>query len=930
MSITNKLNYLRETKELIKQAIIDKGVSVEDTDNFRSYSTKISAISGADPRNTLNVNSNKAKYFYYQADGDNAFFNVYGINWNAWYEDFNNYDIVIPESIGKNNELTIYKSNITGYTRPSTNFFRDTPHSYTIDKNARFENDKLKIKVVNGESEYITKSIDVPETVKDISFFVSDEVSTHYYAQGLRSDQQVVVNLSSSVENLEYAFSISDVYKVNFDKAVNIQDLFHCFAGRSYRHQNDTYNQEIDLRHLIKKDIHMGSFLNRSIAFNKPIYFPDSVGSLGGCFHNATNFNQDIILPNNGQYSSLSNFLNNAIKFRGNVTIPKNDTKTFNLYYAFYNTKIQNLIVDNETFKVSDLTYTFYNSLLDHIPQWFNNVPPTVNIDGAFSYTRISNIDLSNALAVNFGNTFAGCKEIQGDILFNAPINLCSCFNYSFTNSKNIYTNSIIYKDKNNLTDIRSMFSGCSGFNGNIELNNCPKLKNIYGLFSSCYSFNKPVNFVGTPNIIYAENTFSYANSFNQEVNLAEQKKLVNISGILYNCSGINSPINFANCISLIDINDAFYNLRQMNSEVNFYGCTSVKYIDNSFYSWVKYNKPFNFQWFPNLISGYEWCFRWYKFNQEVNISNLPQLTTLHNCFHNCVSLDKNIIIDNCPKLGYLSEFLYGCNNFNSNFIVTNCPSITSISGLFSGCSSLNQELKIDYPSVTDMSYLFYNCYSLNKPIIFNTGLSKSLAYSFYGCSIFNQPINIKSISPAITNVSYMFAYCYNFNQPIDLSSSFALINASHMLYNDRSFDQPVNLSGCTRLNDISIMFSNCSKFNKEVNIQGCLKLNNFYYTFKDCYKFNQPIKFENNSLMLNYAFENCYELNQVINIPDGQTIIGNNAFYGCTNAIVELPTSITSIARRAFEGVPELRYKGTLNAAANSNWGALSLVTDW
>ena len=446
MSITNKLNYLRETKELIKQAIIDKGVSVENTDNFRSYSTKILAISGGtDPRNTLNVNSDKAKYFYYQADGDNAFFNVYGINWNAWYEDFNNYDIVIPESIGKNNEPTIYNSNITNYTKPSANFFRNTPHSYTIDKNARFENDKLRIKAGSGSPEYITKSIDVPETVKDISFFASVKESS-LPPYGLRSDQQIVVNLSSNVENLAYAFSCSNVYKVNFDKAVNIQNLFHCFAGYNYMYLENIYNQEIDLRHLIKKDIHMGSFLNNAIVFNKPIYFPDSVGYLDGCFDHATNFNQDIILPNNGQYSSLAYFLYNAYKFRSNVTIPKNATKTFNLYYAFCSTKIQNLIVDNETFKVSDLTYAFYNSLLNHIPQWFNNVPPTVNINNAFKATQISNIDLSNALAVNFISTFASCNKIRGDILFNAPINLFACFSDSFTNKdKIIYILILLY-----------------------------------------------------------------------------------------------------------------------------------------------------------------------------------------------------------------------------------------------------------------------------------------------------------------------------------------------------------------------------------------------------------------------------------------------------------------------------------------------------
>lgn len=39
-----KLEYLAQTKADIKQAIIDKGTPVADTDTFRSYADKIAAI----------------------------------------------------------------------------------------------------------------------------------------------------------------------------------------------------------------------------------------------------------------------------------------------------------------------------------------------------------------------------------------------------------------------------------------------------------------------------------------------------------------------------------------------------------------------------------------------------------------------------------------------------------------------------------------------------------------------------------------------------------------------------------------------------------------------------------------------------------------------------------------------------------------------
>lgn len=45
-TVADKLNYLQDTKEAIKSALIEKGVSVADSDTFRSYAGKIASIEG--------------------------------------------------------------------------------------------------------------------------------------------------------------------------------------------------------------------------------------------------------------------------------------------------------------------------------------------------------------------------------------------------------------------------------------------------------------------------------------------------------------------------------------------------------------------------------------------------------------------------------------------------------------------------------------------------------------------------------------------------------------------------------------------------------------------------------------------------------------------------------------------------------------------
>ena len=69
-----------------------------------------------------------------------------------------------------------------------------------------------------------------------------------------------------------------------------------------------------------------------------------------------------------------------------------------------------------------------------------------------------------------------------------------------------------------------------------------------------------------------------------------------------------------------------------------------------------------------------------------------------------------------------------------------------------------------------------------------------------------------------------------------------------------------------------------------------------------------------------NEAFRYCCYLTNVV-IPDSVTSIGDLAFYMCTGlSDIIIPDSVTSIGNNAFSGVPHIYYNGT---ATGSPWGA-------
>lgn len=62
-TVSDKLSYLEETKSQIKQAIINKGVDVSDSDTFRSYAAKVGEIQGGDGKYIEEVDSPDSVHF---------------------------------------------------------------------------------------------------------------------------------------------------------------------------------------------------------------------------------------------------------------------------------------------------------------------------------------------------------------------------------------------------------------------------------------------------------------------------------------------------------------------------------------------------------------------------------------------------------------------------------------------------------------------------------------------------------------------------------------------------------------------------------------------------------------------------------------------------------------------------------------------------
>lgn len=116
-TIADKLTYLNATKAAIKSAIVNKGVSVTDTDTFRSYADKIASIetgieeiSTADAMTALLVEANVGKVYRFTGTTDDTYTN------GDLYE-------VMQEEIADDLAGTwVFNDNLTGSITSTVNF----------------------------------------------------------------------------------------------------------------------------------------------------------------------------------------------------------------------------------------------------------------------------------------------------------------------------------------------------------------------------------------------------------------------------------------------------------------------------------------------------------------------------------------------------------------------------------------------------------------------------------------------------------------------------------------------------------------------------------------------------------------------------------------------------------------------------------------
>ncbi len=201
----------------------------------------------------------------------------------------------------------------------------------------------------------------------------------------------------------------------------------------------------------------------------------------------------------------------------------------------------------------------------------------------------------------------------------------CNALTYTATDKPNL----------NSTTDISSMFSGCTLFNGNIGDWNTNTVTNMQELFSGAISFNQNINSWNTSAVTNMFAMFQQASAFNQNIGSWNISMVTNMWFMLNQATIFNQNIGSWNTSVVTDMRSMFQ-FTAFNQNISAWNTSAVTRMAQMFYQATAFNQNIG-GWNTSAVTDMVRMFQNVTaFNQNIGLWNIGNVTNMSNMLDNC------------------------------------------------------------------------------------------------------------------------------------------------------------------------------------------------------------------------------------------------------------------------------------------------------
>jgi surface protein len=284
------------------------------------------------------------------------------------------------------------------------------------------------------------------------------------------------------------------------------------------------------------------------------------------------------------------------------------------------------------------------------------------------------------------------------------------------------------------VTNMSSMFSGATAFNGNIGAWNTSSVTNMGNMFALASAFNKDIAAWNTGSVTSVAQMFFGATAFNQDISGWNVSSVTNMANMLNAATAFNQSIGGWNTSSVTDMNAMFRSATAFNGNIGAWNTSSVT------------NMAFMF----NGASA---------FNQDIGAWNVSSVTNIERMFNAATAFNQDIGSWNTSSVTNMQETFRSATAFNADIGAWNTSSVTNMANMFTLASAFNQDIGAwNVSSVTNMSAMFFNATAFNQDISsWNVSSVTTISGMFFDASAFNRDLGAWSLRLAGVNMTIMF-----------------------------------------------------------------------------------------------------------------------------------------------------------------------------
>lgn len=245
------------------------------------------------------------------------------------------------------------------------------------------------------------------------------------------------------------------------------------------------------------------------------------------------------------------------------------------------------------------------------------------------------------------------------------------------------------------VTNMSSMFSGCSVFIGSENMNYWPTstVKNMLLMFSKAVSFNHEIGGWDVSNVANMEWMFSDASSFNQYIGNWDVSNVKSMNHMFSDANSFNQYIGDWNVSNVNDMAGMFGGSTSsigestFNQDISGWDVSNVSTMSFMFSGAIYFNQDIG-NWDVSNVTNMGWMFNRAKaFNEDLSNWNVSSVNTMDHMFYQTNSFNQNLGSWDVSKVTNMNFMFNGSSIFNQDLGSWNLSQVLNIEGMLSYCN---------------------------------------------------------------------------------------------------------------------------------------------------------------------------------------------------------------------------------------------------